>query len=115
NERVVIDFSCDDDASGVATCEGSTPDGELLPTGTPGTHELRIVVTDVAGHRTERIVTYTVDAAQGGGSNGGVVRPGAQGGLASTGVQDVVPAIALAMLLLGAGAALVIRRRVRTR
>jgi len=117
NERVVIDFSCDDDASGVASCEGSTPDGELLPTGTPGTHELRIVVTDVAGHRTERIVTYTVDAAptQGGGSNGGVVRPGAQGGLASTGAQDVVPAIALAMLLLGAGAALVIRRRVRTR
>lgn len=116
NERVVIDFNCDDDASGIATCEGTTPDGELLPTGTPGTHELTIVATDVAGHRTEHVVSYTVDAAPApapGGTGGGAVA--AAGGLASTGAQDVVPAIAVALLLLGAGAAIVTRRRVRTR
>lgn len=113
NERVVIDFSCDDDASGIETCEGTTPDGELLPTGTPGTHELRIVATDVAGHRTERVVTYTVDAAPAPG-NGGVVGPGAPR-LASTGADGLVGGVALAVLLLGAGAVLAIRRRVRTR
>jgi hypothetical protein len=118
NERVAVDFDCTDVGSGIASCEATTPDGELLPTGTAGTHELRIVATDVAGLRTERVVTYTVDAAPaqgGGGTDGGVVRPGATGGLAATGAQDVVPALALAALLLGAGAVLVIRRRVRTR
>ena len=91
------------------------PDGELLPTGEPGTHELRIVATDVAGHRTERVVTYTVDAAPapGGGAPGGVVGGGRV--LATTGASDVVPGLALAVILLGAGAAIAIRRRVRTR
>jgi hypothetical protein len=114
NERVVIDFTCDDDASGIASCDATTPDGELLPTGTPGTHELRIVATDVAGHRTERVVSYTVDAAPAPNGNGGVVGPGAPR-LASTGAEGLVGGVALAVLLLGAGAALAIRRRVRTR
>ncbi|QNO37863.1 hypothetical protein H4J02_02140 [Protaetiibacter sp. SSC-01] len=117
HERVEVDIRCDDIGSGIATCDATTPDGELLPTGVPGTHELRIVATDVAGHRTERVVTYTVDAAPApGGSQGGAVG-GATGGrvLATTGAQDVVPGLALAVILLGAGAALAIRRRVRTR
>ncbi len=117
NERIEVDFRCDDIGSGIATCDATTPDGELLPTGVPGTHELRIVATDVAGHRTERVVTYTVDAAPApGGSQGGAVG-GATGGrvLATTGAQDVVPGLALAVILLGAGSALAIRRRVRTR
>ena len=114
NERIVIDFTCDDDASGVASCEGSTPDGELLPTGTPGLQELRIVVTDVAGHRTERIVSYTVDAAPAQGGNGAVTGSGAPR-LASTGADGAAGALALAVMLLGAGAAIAARRRVRTR
>ena len=117
HERVEVDIRCDDIGSGIATCDATTPDGELLPTGVPGTHELRIVATDVAGHRTERVVPYTVDAAPApGGSQGGAVG-GATGGrvLATTGAQDVVPGLALAVILLGAGAALAIRRRVRTR
>ncbi len=112
NERVVIDFSCDDDASGIASCDATTPDGELLPTGTPGTHELRIVATDVAGHRTERVVSYTVDAAAPNG-NGGVVTPAPR--LASTGAEGLAGSVALAVLLLGAGATLALRRRVRAR
>lgn len=113
NERVVIDFSCDDDASGIASCDATTPDGELLPTGTPGTHELRIVATDVAGHRTERVVSYTVDAAPAPNGNGGVVRPAPR--LASTGAEGLAGSVALAVLLLGAGATLALRRRVRAR
>jgi hypothetical protein len=112
HERVVIDFSCDDDASGIASCDATTPDGELLPTGTPGTHELRIVATDVAGHRTERVVSYTVDAAAPNG-NGGVVTPAPR--LASTGAEGLAGSVALAVLLLGAGATLALRRRVRAR
>ena len=111
HERIVVDFRCDDIGSGIASCDATTPDGELLPTGTPGTHELRIAATDVAGHRTERVVTYTVEAAPAGGAPGSSGR----GGLASTGVQDVAPTLALAVLLLGAGTALAARRRVRTR
>jgi hypothetical protein len=115
NERVDVDFDCDDIGSGIASCEATTPDGELLPTGTPGVHELRLVATDVAGHRTERVVTYTVDAAPApDGGNGGVVGPGAPR-LASTGADGLVGGVALAVLLLGAGAVLAIRRRVRTR
>jgi hypothetical protein len=114
HERVVIDFSCDDDASGIASCDATTPDGELLPTGTPGTHELRVVATDVAGHRTEHVVSYTVDAAPAPNGNGGVGGTGAPR-LASTGADGLAGGVALAVLLLGAGAALSSRRRVRTR
>jgi hypothetical protein len=112
HERIVIDFRCDDIGSGIANCDATTPDGELLPTGTPGTHELRIVATDVAGHRTERVVSYTVDAAAPNG-NGGVVRPAPRP--ASTGAEGLAGSVALAVLLLGAGATLALRRRVRAR
>jgi hypothetical protein len=111
NERIEIDFRCDDIGSGIASCNATTPDGELLPTGVPGTHELRIEAVDIAGHRTLRVVTYTVDAAPTSGTPGAVGR----GGLATTGAQDVAPTLVLAMLLLGAGAALAVGRRLRTR
>ncbi len=111
NERIVVDFSCDDDASGIESCDATTPDGELLPTGTPGVHELRIVATDVAGHRTERVVRYTVDAAPASGGAGGSGAPR----LASTGADAAGPAVVIAGLLLAAGAALTARRRVRER
>ena len=45
---------------------------------------------------------------------GGVETVG-RGGLATTGAQDVAPTLVLAMLLLGAGAALAVGRRLRTR
>jgi hypothetical protein len=113
NERVVIDVDCTDVGSGIESCDASTPDGELLPTGTPGIHELRIVATDVAGHRTERVVSYTVDAAS--TPVGGSVTGSGAPRLASTGADGLVGSAALAVLLLGSGAALALRRRVRSR
>ncbi len=104
HERVVVRFACSDRGSGVDVCDATTPDGELLPTGTPGTHELRIVATDVAGNRTERVISYTVDAA---------ATPTASRDprLAQTGAEFVIPGIALVAVLLAAGATLLASRR----
>lgn len=115
NERVEVDFACDDLGSGIASCDATTPDGELLPTGTAGTHELRIVATDVAGNRSERVVSYIVDAAPGGGATGGATGSGAPDALASTGVDGLPGAALIALLLLASGAAVTLRRRVHTR
>lgn len=68
------------------------------------------------GHfaQNERVVTYTVDAAPAPNGNGGVVGPNTPR-LASTGADGLAGGVALAVLLLGAGAALAARRRLRTR
>jgi PKD repeat protein len=108
HERVVIDFACDDRGSGVDACDATTPAGELLPTGTPGTHELRIVATDVAGNRTERVLSYTVDAAAGPGA---VPTASRDPRLAQTGAETVIPGIILVAVLLAAGAMLLTTRR----
>lgn len=105
HERVVVDFTCTDRGSGVDACDATTPAGELLPTGTPGTHELRIVATDVAGNRTERVISYTVDAVAASPTASRDPR------LAQTGAEIVIPAIALVAVLLAAGATLLTARR----
>ncbi|MFT4283682.1 MAG: hypothetical protein QM598_02470 [Protaetiibacter sp.] len=106
NERVVVDFACSDLGSGIAACDATTPAGELLPTGNPGTHELRIVATDVAGNRTERVVSYTVDATP-------ASAPAASRDprLAQTGAEATIPGIVLVAVLLAAGAMLLATRR----
>jgi hypothetical protein len=103
HERVVIDFACTDRGSGIARCDATTPSGELLPTGTPGTHELRVVATDVAGNRTERVLSYTVDAVATAASR--------DPRLAQTGAELVLPGIVLVAVLLAAGAMLLTTRR----
>jgi hypothetical protein len=108
HERVVVDFSCTDRGSGLDRCDATTPAGELLPTGAPGTHELRIVATDVAGNRTERVLSYTVDAAAGPGA---VPAASRDPRLAQTGAELVIPGIILVAVLLAAGATLLTTRR----
>ena len=103
HERVVVDFACTDRGSGIARCDATTPSGELLPTGTPGTHELRVVATDVAGNRTERVLSYTVDAVATAASR--------DPRLAQTGAELVLPGIVLVAVLLAAGVMLLTTRR----
>jgi hypothetical protein len=117
NEVVEVDFTCDDIGSGVVSCEGSTDDGENLPTGVPGTHELRIVAVDLAGHRTERVVEYIVDAAPapgpGTGSGGGGTGTTGTPRLAATGTDLLVTGAALAFGLVMLGALALTVRRLR--
>jgi len=110
NERVVIDIDCTDEGSGLASCDASTPDGEYLPTGRPGTHELRVVATDAAGNRTERVLSYTVDAPTASGGSGSPTAS-RDPRLAQTGADYVLPGIVLVAVLLAAGATLLTTRR----
>lgn len=120
DEVVIVDYNCDDSGSGIASCEGTIDDGENLPTDVPGTHELRIVAVDVAGHRTERVVEYIVDAAPviepgpgtGSGGGGGTGTGGAPR-LATTGSDLAVTGVALAFGLVMVGALALTIRRVR--
>lgn len=123
DEVVALDFNCDDMGSGIDICEASIggaaiEDGDNLPTGVPGTHELLFVTTDVAGHRTERVVEYIVDAAPvvepgpgpgPGTGNGGTGTPR----LAATGSDIAVTGIALAFGLVMVGALTLTVRRAR--
>src|SRR6201999_1989887 len=65
-------FSCADDTggSGIASCVGSTPSGQNLPTGTAGMQVLTITATDNVGNVFVKTVNYRVlDATN---TNGGV-------------------------------------------
>ncbi len=106
HERVTVDFTCSDRGSGLASCDATTPAGEYLPTGAPGAHELRIVATDEAGNRTERVVRYTVDAAP--GSSPAASRDPR---LAQTGAETVLAGVLLVAALLAAGVTLLVSRR----
>jgi len=110
NEVVTVDFSCDDLGSGIGGCVGTTASGAALPTSTPGTHELRVVATDLAGNRTENYVVYTVDAAPvtGGATSGD---PAKTPRLAQTGSELLIPGVVLVAVLLAAGAMLLASRR----
>ena len=68
--EVVADFGCDDAyvdhhtiVSGVATCDGTVPAGELIDTTTLGEHEFTVTATDNAGNETTVTHTYTVESA----------------------------------------------------
>ena len=56
---LVVDFSCDDSGgSGLESCEGSVPDGELLDTSELGDVSVTVTARDNAGNET--VVTNTV-------------------------------------------------------
>jgi hypothetical protein len=59
NAEVVVDFACaDEGSSGLDTCEGSTPDGELLDTSHLGPVTVTVTARDHAGN--EAVATSTV-------------------------------------------------------
>jgi len=53
-------FSCADGGSGIASCTGSTADGQPLDTSVAGRHELTVTATDGVGRTTLRSAGYTV-------------------------------------------------------
>lgn len=61
-EVVPSDYSCADEAggSGVASCDGTVPNGEAIDTSTLGAHDFRVIATDTAGNSSARSVTYLV-------------------------------------------------------
>jgi hypothetical protein len=61
-ENVAADYSCTDEpgGSGLATCEGTVPDGEPVPTAALGDHDFTVEATDHAGNEARMTRTYTV-------------------------------------------------------
>jgi hypothetical protein len=58
---VPVSFSCADaGGAGVADCTGSTANGGMLPTGTPGTFTFTVTAHDAAGNETIATRSYTV-------------------------------------------------------
>jgi hypothetical protein len=53
-------FSCAEEGSGMASCEGSPANGQLLDTTTLGTHTVEVTATDQAGNTTTTSSSYTV-------------------------------------------------------
>jgi hypothetical protein len=63
-QRVNASFSCTDDrfGTGVASCNGTVPNGSPIDTGSVGTKTFKVDATDVAGNSASRTNTYTVVA-----------------------------------------------------
>ena len=61
-QRVLADYSCMDEpnGSGVASCQGSVPDGAVLDTSRVGANTFEVSTTDNAGNRASRSVAYSV-------------------------------------------------------
>jgi uncharacterized UPF0146 family protein len=61
-ENVVADFSCFDEAggSGLASCVGTTDDGQTMDTEASGTYSLKVTATDIAGNVHTETIHYTV-------------------------------------------------------
>lgn len=53
-------YSCTDATSGVASCAGSSPSGELLDTNTVGARTFQVVARDHAGHEHTVTISYQV-------------------------------------------------------
>jgi hypothetical protein len=62
---VSAQYSCSDEGSGVASCEGSVANGHALETSTPGQYTFSVSATDAVGNQTTRTVHYTVAALGG--------------------------------------------------
>jgi hypothetical protein len=56
------EFACSDGGSGVASCSGSTAEGQALDTTTLGLHTLSVTTTDEVGNSTTSTASYTVVA-----------------------------------------------------
>lgn len=64
-------FGCDDDRSGVLSCQGMLPQGQPLPTDAVGTFEFWATAIDNAGNITREVARYTVVAPDPGGDPNG--------------------------------------------
>jgi hypothetical protein len=61
-ERVLAAYGCQDQpgGSGVATCQGSVPNGAAIDTSRLGTHSFEVRAADGAGNAASRTVSYSV-------------------------------------------------------
>jgi hypothetical protein len=61
-EHVVADYACADEqgGSGLATCNGTAPDGGDVDTSSVGEKTFTVAATDNAGNKASKKVTYTV-------------------------------------------------------
>jgi hypothetical protein len=61
-QRVLAAYSCADQpgGSGMATCEGTVPNGTAIDTRSFGTHTFEVRATDAAGNAAVKRVTYSV-------------------------------------------------------
>lgn len=62
NEQVAADYACDDEAggSGIAACDGTVADGELVDTSSPGEKTFTVTARDNAGNASSVTHVYTV-------------------------------------------------------
>jgi hypothetical protein len=60
--QVLANFNCLDGDSGIASCTGTVPNGQLLPLNTPGTYSFTVTAIDVAGNQAQVTHSYTVAA-----------------------------------------------------
>ncbi|WP_137158644.1 PxKF domain-containing protein [Blastococcus sp. CCUG 61487] len=62
HEEVAAAYGCEDEVggSGLATCVGTVPDGEPVPTGAIGDHDFTVEATDQAGNADSLTRKYTV-------------------------------------------------------
>jgi hypothetical protein len=107
-QRLLADFGCSDELSGVAECDASVPHGSQLPTDGLGEFEFTVTASDVAGNVSTRVVTYRVVAP--------TAVPGAPAvpaGLPQTGADVLPGALAAAATLLLGGVLILIRRVAR--
>jgi hypothetical protein len=59
-ETIAAQYTCADEGSGVARCEGSLPNGAVIDTTTVGERSFTVAAEDVAGNLAEQTVTYRV-------------------------------------------------------
>ena len=62
NSSATAGYSCADTGSGIATCEGSTSNGQPLETKTLGEHTLVVYATDNVGHQSTRERALTLSS-----------------------------------------------------
>jgi uncharacterized repeat protein (TIGR01451 family) len=85
-ESVVADYSCNDnfDTASSVECEGPVPDGQAVPTATPGAHLFEVTAADDAGNQHSDKVSYRVEERR----PDARIRRGASGPLAGNDVYN---------------------------
>ncbi|HJR90780.1 MAG TPA: DNA/RNA non-specific endonuclease [Aeromicrobium sp.] len=59
-QTVIANYSCSDIGSGLATCAGPVPSGQVISTSVPGAGVFTVTASDIAGNTTSRSVSYSV-------------------------------------------------------
>jgi Tol biopolymer transport system component len=59
-QGVTVSFNCSDSLSGIHSCDGISPSGSLIDTGSEGSQAFSVTGTDNAGNSKKIIVFYTV-------------------------------------------------------